>query len=170
MERATQALFRAGQQPLRFPGLQLVRTTEESKAINTLRRACLIMAGSGMCTGGRIKHHLVHNIVRPESTILFVGYQAQGTLGRLIADGRSPVRIHGEVYPVRAEVQQIQGFSAHAGRQGLLRWVGNFQEPPRRLFLVHGDPDVSEGLGDLIREGRRWPVAVPGYLQDWSLD
>ena len=170
MDKETQALFRSGQQPLRFPGLQLVRTTEESKAINSLRRACLIMAGSGMCTGGRIKHHLIHNIVRPESTILFVGYQARGTLGRLIADGRSPVRIHGEVYPVRAEVRQIQGFSAHAGRQGLLRWIGNFQKPPRRLFLTHGDPDVSEGLGNLIREGRRWPVAVPGYLQDWSLD
>jgi len=170
MDKELQDLIKSGVHPFRFPGLHLVRTPEESKAINTIRGSCLIMAGSGMCTGGRIKHHLIQNIARPECTILFVGYQAQGTLGRQILEGKSPVRIHGQSYPVKARIAQIQGFSAHADREGLLRWLGNFQKPPRKLFLVHGEPQVSEGLAAVIRETMSWPVVVPGHLEQWSLD
>jgi len=170
MDKELQDLIKSGVHPFRFPGLHLVRTPEESKAINTIRNACLIMAGSGMCTGGRIKHHLIQNITRPECTILFVGYQAQGTLGRQILDGKSPVRIHGQSYPVKAKVAQIQGFSAHADRKSLLRWVGNFQKPPKKLFLVHGEPQVSEGLAAVIRDSMKWPVVVPGHLEQWSLE
>lgn len=170
MDSELQAEFQAGKQPFRFPGLKLIRTPDESKAINAIRGSCLIMAGSGMCNGGRIKHHLIQNIARPECSILFVGYQARGTLGREILEGRSPVRIHGDLYPVRAGVSQIEGFSAHADRTSLLRWVDHFEIPPKHLFLVHGEPEVSEGLGNLIRDTRHWPVSVPGRLEKWNLD
>jgi metallo-beta-lactamase family protein len=169
MDKELQDLIKSGGHPFRFPGLHLVRTPEESKAINAIRGSCLIMAGSGMCNGGRIKHHLTQNITRPECTILFVGYQAQGTLGRQILEGRSPVRIHGQLYPVKARIAQIQGFSAHADRKSLLRWLGNFQQPPRKLFLVHGEPQVSEGLAAVIRETMKWPVVVPGHMEQWNL-
>jgi metallo-beta-lactamase family protein len=170
MEPELRAEFEAGRQPFRFPGLELVRTPEESKAINAIRGSCLIMAGSGMCNGGRIKHHLTLNISRPECAVVFVGYQARGTLGREILEGRSPVRIHGDLYPVRAGVSQIEGFSAHADRKSLLRWLSHFQKPPRHLFLVHGEPEVSEGLGEFIRQTWSWPVSVPGRLEKWNLD
>jgi metallo-beta-lactamase family protein len=170
MDRETRSLFRSGQHPFRFPGLHLVRSPEESKAINSIQGSCLIMAGSGMCTGGRIKHHLTRNIGRPECTILFVGYQARNTLGREILEGRSPVRILGQTYPVRAAINQIQGFSAHADRNSLLRWVSHFQKPPRRLFLVHGEPEVSEKLGDFIRRQWHWPVTIPDHLEQSLLE
>jgi metallo-beta-lactamase family protein len=127
------------------------------------------MAGSGMCMGGRVKHHLVHNISRPESTVLFVGYQALGTLGRQILDGKSEVRIHGQSYPVRAKIEQIQGFSAHAGQQDLFRWLDAFQSSPARLFLTHGEKESSHTLSDLIRKKKRWKVTIPRYLDEFEL-
>ena len=112
---------------LKFPSLRVVRTVEESKAINDMKGPAVIMATSGMCTAGRIKHHLAHNIGNPACTILFVGYQSQGTLGRQILDGNREVRIHGISRLVRAQVGQIQGISGHADRDGLLRWLGYFR-------------------------------------------
>jgi metallo-beta-lactamase family protein len=162
-------LLRAGKEPFGFPGLRLTRTTVESKSINSIRGSTIIMAGSGMCTGGRIKHHLVHNIGRQESTILFVGYQAQGTLGRQILDGKPEVRIHGINYPVRAKVEQIQGFSAHAGRQELFGWLDAFRSPPARLFLTHGEKESSQSFSDSIRRKKKWKVAIPKYLENWEL-
>lgn len=170
MEPEIQAEFKAGEHPFRFPGLELIRTPEESKAINTIRGSCLIMAGSGMCNGGRIKHHLALNIARPECAVLFVGYQARGTLGREILEGTTPVRIHGDLYPVKAGISQIEGFSAHADRKSLLRWVGHFEKPPQNLFVVHGEPEVSEALAANIRETLHWAVNVPGRLEKWNLD
>ena len=116
---------------LRVPGLVLARSSEESKAINRITGSAIIIAGAGMCTGGRIKHHLVRNISRRESTILFVGYQAEGTLGRLIVEGAPTVRILGETLPVKARVERIEGFSAHADRDELLRWASAIREKPR---------------------------------------
>lgn len=162
-------LLRDGKEPFGFPGLRFTRTTIESKSINSIRGSTIIMAGSGMCTGGRIKHHLVHNISRPESTILFVGYQARGTLGRHILDGKPEVRIHGKNYPVRARIEQIQGFSAHAGRQELVKWLDSFQSSPARLFLIHGEKESAHSLSELIRRKKRWKVAIPGYLEEWQL-
>jgi len=162
-------LLRAGKEPFGFPGLRLTRTTVESKSINSIRGSTIIMAGSGMCTGGRIKHHLVHNIGRQESTILFVGYQAQGTLGRQILDGKPEVRIHGINYPVRAKIEQIQGFSAHAGRQELFGWLDAFRSPPARLFLTHGEKESSQSFSDSIRRKKKWKVAIPKYLENWEL-
>lgn len=162
-------LLNAGKKPFEFPGLRLTRTTVESKSINSIRGSTIILAGSGMCTGGRIKHHLVHNISRPESAVLFVGYQARGTLGRQILDGKSGVRIHGKSYPVRAKIKQIQGFSAHAGQQDLFRWLDAFRSPPARLFLTHGEKESSHSLSDLIRKKKGWKVTTPRYFDEWDL-
>jgi metallo-beta-lactamase family protein len=128
------------------------------------------MAGSGMITGGRIKHHLAHNISRPESTVLFVGYQARDTLGRKILEGEPEVRILGRTLPVRAKVAKINGFSAHADRAGLRRWLDGFKTPPRRLFVTHGDADVAAKTAEGIRRDRGWTVELPEYLEVWDLD
>lgn len=168
LDEETTGLFRSGASPFKFSGLIFTRTKEESKAINSFRRPCLIMAGSGMCTAGRIKHHLVQNISRPEPTILFVGYQATGTLGRQILDGQPEVRIFGQQHPVRAQVRQIQGFSGHAGRTGLLKWLGNFTIPYPQVFLTHGEKNVSQSLMDVIVRQKGWNVDVPAYRETWG--
>jgi metallo-beta-lactamase family protein len=156
-------LIHAGEPLLEFRSLKLARSVEESKAINRLHEPAVIMATSGMCTGGRIKHHLRHNITRTESTILFVGFQGQGTLGRQILDGAKEVRIHGQPWPVRAKVAQLYGLSAHAGRSDLLKWLGYFRQPPRQLFLTHGEEKVALGLADHVSLTMKWKVSVPQY-------
>lgn len=152
-----------GIHPLKFPGLTLASTTNDSKAINADTRPSIIMSTSGMCTAGRIKHHLRRNLPRPESTILFVGYQGNGTLGRQILDGKKDVRIHGQMWPVRAKVSQIYGFSGHADRRGLLRWAGAFTKPPQRAFLTHGDAASAESLATALRNQYHWDVLIPDY-------
>jgi len=170
LDEETKLLFKEGKSPFRFPGLRFVRSTQESKAINQIRGSCVIMAGSGMCTGGRIKHHLVNNISRPESTILFVGYQARGTLGRQIIEGAQEVRIYGELRKVRARIAQIHGFSAHADRNALMRWLDGMKSPPQRVFVVHGEEEASESLAGNIRRKKGWKVSIPDYLQVFSLE
>ena len=169
LDEETRSLFKEGKSPFRFPGLRFVRSTHESKAINQIRGSCVILAGSGMCTGGRIKHHLVNNISKPESTILFVGYQARGTLGRLIRDGREEVRIFGETRKVRAKIAQIHGFSAHADQSALMRWLDGIKAPPRRVFVVHGEAEASESLAGIIRRKKGWNVSIPDYLQVFEM-
>jgi len=163
-------LMRQKKSPFDFRGLSLVRTAEESKAINRIKGTVIIIAGSGMCTGGRIKHHLVTNISRKESTILFVGYQAAGTLGRIIVNGAEKVRILGQHYPIKAKIVQINGFSAHADRDGLLNWLSNFRKPPRHLFVTHGEADISQQFASLVRGKMGWKVAVPAYREEFLLD
>ena len=163
-------LMRQKKSPFDFRGLNLVRTAEESKAINRIKGTVIIIAGSGMCTGGRIKHHLVTNISRRESTILFVGYQASGTLGREIVNGAEKARILGKHYPVKARVVQINGFSAHADRAGLLNWLSSLRKPPRHLFVTHGESSVSQHFASLVREKMGWKVAVPEYREEFLLD
>jgi metallo-beta-lactamase family protein len=170
LDAESRRLFASGRDPFRFPGLTIVRTPEESKAINTARGPAVIMAGSGMVTGGRIKHHVALNIGRPESTILFVGYQARETLGRQILEGAPEIRIIGRTVPVRARVTKINGFSAHADRRGLARWLDGFKSAPRRLFVTHGDADVAAKTAERIRQERRWTVELPEYLEVWDLD
>jgi metallo-beta-lactamase family protein len=162
-------LVEAGHSPLGFDGLKMVRGVEESKTINAIDRPAIIMATSGMCNAGRIKHHLRHNLGRPESTILFVGYQAPGTLGRQILDGAREVRIHGILWPVRARIEQIHGLSGHADRQALHRWLAAFQRPPRRLFLNHGEPEACEALAQHARTDLGWEVAVPQFHETVDL-
>ena len=130
----------------------------------------IIIAGSGMCTGGRIKHHLVNNITKPESTILFVGYQASGTLGRHIVNGAKSVRILGQYYPVQARIAQVHGFSAHADRDELIKWLSSLSKPPRRVFITHGELDASKNLAGLVRDEKGWETLIPRYRQQVLLD
>ena len=163
LDAQTLDLFRSGRSPFQFPGLRYVRTQEDSKAINSLRHPMIIMAGSGMCTGGRIKHHLVNNISRPESTVLFVGYQAIGTLGRQITERPAQVRIFGQPRPVRARIEQIHSFSGHADRTALLRWLGHFEAPRPVLFLTHGEKKSVRALSEYLRKEEGFRVIIPAY-------
>jgi metallo-beta-lactamase family protein len=156
--------------PFSFHGLKMTGTSDESKAINHIRGTVMIIAGSGMCTGGRIKHHLVNNIAEPKNTIMFVGYQAVGTLGRRIVDGEKQVRILGREYPVKARVVRINGFSAHADKQELLEWLSGLKRPPRKLFVVHGESESAHHFGDFLSEKTGWQVAVPAYQDQVVLD
>jgi metallo-beta-lactamase family protein len=155
-----------GDSPFRFPELKMVTTVKDSKAINRVKKGAIIIAGSGMCTGGRIKHHLANNIDRKESTVLFVGYQAFGTLGRHIVEGASEVRLFGKKYPVRARVTQINGFSAHADRGELLKWVSGLAPDPRRVFVTHGEPESAHAMADLLKQEKGWKVSVPEYKDE----
>ncbi len=170
LDEESRQLFASNQNPFAFPGLKLIESFEESRKIQQVKGSAIIMAGSGMCTGGRIKQHLVNNIGRPESTILFVGYQARGTLGRQILDGHSPVRIYGQMHQVRATIDQIQGFSAHADRKQLLYWLSFFRRSPRKLFLVHGEKEAVSNLAAEVQDSLKWEVAIPEYLEEYSLD
>jgi len=170
LDRETLDFIEKGKQPFDFPGLKFVRTTAESKEINNIKGSCIIMAGSGMCTGGRIKYHLIQNISRPESMVLFVGYQAGGTLGRQIIDGNREVRIHGRNYPVRARIEQIQGFSAHADRTGLYKWLSYFKSPPKKIFLTHGEKRATMSLSRDLQKKKGWNVKVPEYMEEWELN
>ena len=154
-------LIREKQSPFELPGLPMCRSAEESKAINRITGSAIIVAGAGMCTGGRIKHHLVRNIAREESTILFVGYQAEGTLGREIVDGARQVRILGHMLPVKAKVERIPGFSAHADRDELLRWASRQKSRPRQAFVIHGEPVVAGHFSTTLKEKLGWNAMVP---------
>jgi metallo-beta-lactamase family protein len=148
----------------KMPDLERVRFTEsleESMRINSVRAGAIIISASGMCEGGRIRHHLRYNISRPECAIVFVGFQAAGTLGRRIVDGAKNVRIFRENYPVRAKVFTINGLSAHADRDALLGWIGQFRRPPGQTWVVHGEPLAAEALKDGIIGGFGWRAAVP---------
>jgi metallo-beta-lactamase family protein len=136
-------------------------STEESMALNSLKGGAVIMAGSGMCDAGRIKHHLKHNLWRKECSIVIVGFQAQGTLGRKIVDGAKWVRVLGEDISVAADIYTIGGLSAHADRDSLLAWAGNFKTPPGRVCVAHGEESVSLGFAQTLRERFGWNAFVP---------
>ncbi len=162
--------MRRNKSPFEFSGLKMAGTSDESKAINHIRGTIMVIAGSGMCTGGRIKHHLVNNITRAENTIMFVGYQAVGTLGRRIVNGEKEVRILGQEYPVVARIARINGFSAHADKEELFEWLSGLKKPPRKLFVVHGEAESANKFGDYIREKTGWQVTVPAYQDEVVLD
>jgi metallo-beta-lactamase family protein len=159
-----EARMNRGDDPFHYPKLTMVRNVEQSKAINNARPPAIILAGSGMCTGGRIKHHLRQNISKKEATILFCGYQAYGTLGRHILDGDPEVRIHNRVWPVNAQIERIYGMSAHADQTDLLNWLGESQPLPKRVFLTHGEEDAAKTLARKIKEVHGLDVDVPEYL------
>ena len=156
--------------PFDLPGLKMAGTAKESKSINHIKGTVMVIAGSGMCTGGRVKHHLVNNISRPENTIMFVGYQATGTLGRSIVDGAEQVRILGEKHKVKAKIVRVHGFSAHADRNELLEWLREFDVAPRGVFVVHGETESARSFGDYVREQTSWKVTVPAYEERKVLD
>lgn len=167
-----QEFIKRGDNPLEFPGLKFTRTVEESKALNESNEPCIIISASGMCDVGRIKHHLKHNIWNPKSTILFVGYQAPGTLGRRIADGAKQVRILGEEFTVNAKVEYIEGFSGHADQEGLLDYVCSFRtKMPKHIFLIHGEEDSQVVLkGKILEQVPNMDVQIPEYGQEFNLD
>src|SRR6185503_46959 len=134
MDAETRGMIESHRSPFDFPGLTLSRRVDDSKKINDHRGPAVIIAGAGMCTGGRIKHHLKQNLPRPESVIVFVGFQGSGTLGRQLVDGAGEVRIFGEMIPVRAAIARLEGFSGHGDRKDLLRWIGGAGTPPREVF------------------------------------
>jgi len=156
--------------PFDFPNLIMTQTTDESKAINHISGTVMIIAGSGMCAGGRVKHHLVTNISRRESTILFVGYQAIGTLGRHIIGGAKKIRILGQHYPVRARIEQIHGFSSHADRNELFKWLSMLKKAPRRVFVVHGESEAAQQFGEFLRDRTGWDISVPEYKAEVLLE
>ena len=163
LDKEMHELISHGNSPFHFNGLHLIRSIEESKAINQITGTVIIIAGSGMCNGGRIKHHLVKNITRPESTILFVGYQAEGTLGRQIVDSSPNVRILGQNYPVLAQINQLNGFSSHADREYLLKWLSGYRKPPRKLFITHGEKEAATNFKELVKNKFGWSPIVPSY-------
>lgn len=144
-------LVNAGINPISFPGLRLSITKEESQAINFEKEPKVIISASGMCEAGRIRHHLKHNLWHEESTILFVGYQAAGTLGRMLVDGATEVKLFGEPIAVRAQIRTMEGLSGHADKNGLLDWVSGFQEKPRRVFVVHGEDTSCKSFTECLQ-------------------
>jgi metallo-beta-lactamase family protein len=162
-------LIRKNRSPFDLRGLVMARRVEDSKAINRISGSVIVIAGAGMCNGGRIKHHLVHNLGRRESTILFVGYQAEGTLGRQILDGARTVRIFGQMLTVNARVARIPGFSAHADRDELVRWASCLDAPPRQAFVIHGEPAVADRFSATLREKLGWSAMVPAPGQSVEL-
>jgi metallo-beta-lactamase family protein len=157
-------LFREGRDPFHLPGLRLTRQASESKAINRVSAGAIIMAGSGMCTGGRVRHHLRHHLGRPQSSIIFVGYAARGTLARAIIDGARTVSIFGEHIPVHARIHTINGFSAHADQAELLAW--HERASSATTFLVHGDPEAMRTFASRL-EGTR--VEMPELHEEFEL-
>ena len=143
-------LVRHGINPISFPGLRLAITSEESKAINFENTPKVIISASGMCEAGRIRHHLKHNLWRPECTVLFVGYQAVGTLGRALVEGIQEVKLFGETIEVRAKISTLPGLSGHADKNGLIDWIEGFQEKPRRVFVVHGEDSVCASFVECL--------------------
>lgn len=144
------AMFEGGKDPFKLPALRFTRQTDESMALNRLVGGAVIMAGSGMCTGGRVRHHLRHNLWREDSSIIFVGYAARGTLARLLIDGAKQVTLFGDNVPVRAKLYTINGFSAHADRDELLAWHRALR--PRRTVLVHGDEQVMQSFASQLKD------------------
>lgn len=168
-EEEVQEKLRHGDHPLEFPGLQFTRTADESKALNETYYPSIIISASGMCDIGRIKHHLKHNLWNPSSTILFVGYQAPGTLGRSIVDGADKVKIFGEEISVNARIEYIEGYSGHADQEWLLNFVYSFIKKPKHIFLVHGEEESEEVLKGLIEKNTQIPVTIPSFGEKYEV-
>ncbi len=160
-DKDTLALIRQGISPIDFPGLHTTVTSTESQALNLDKTPKVILSASGMCDAGRIRHHLKHNLWRPECTIVFAGYQAAGTLGRILQDGAVTVKLFGEEVAVNAEITQLNGVSGHADQNGLIRWVTAFERKPEKVFLVHGDDAVCDSFAALLAQQYHLPAEAP---------
>ncbi|MDD2352307.1 MAG: MBL fold metallo-hydrolase [Candidatus Caldatribacteriota bacterium] len=160
-DKETLELIQNGYNPLDFKNLHFTRTAKESKQLNISSESKVIISASGMCTAGRIKHHLKHNLWRKESSVVFVGYQAEGTLGRRIKDGAKKVKIFGEDVKVNAQIHVLEGFSGHADKDELIEWLKNFKKKPQKVFLVHGEKDSLNALQDAIQDELGLDVTAP---------
>ena len=161
LDEDMQALIRSGINPIFFPGLELAVSQAESQAINENRTPKVILSASGMCDAGRIRHHLKHNLWRPECRVLFVGYQAEGTLGRILVDGIKKVKLFNEDIEVRAQIDVLPGVSGHADKMGLLAWLKGFENKPARVFVNHGDPDSAECFARCLNEELGYRAFAP---------
>ncbi len=168
-DEETIALIRAGVNPISFAGLKVAVSADESKLINEDPTPKVIISASGMCDAGRIRHHLKHNLWRPECTVLFVGYQSVGTLGRSLVDGAKEVKIFGEEIQVRAQITQLAGVSGHADNQGLMKWIGSFEAAPKHVFVIHGEDQVAALFADRIQKELHWPAHAPYNGEAWDL-
>ena len=164
----TRALLDANINPIQFPGLRVSITSDESRMINADPVPKVILSASGMCEAGRIRHHLKHNLWRPECTILFVGYQAVGTLGRTLIDGATTVKLFGETIEVQADICQLTGLSGHADKDGLLRWVNSFEPKPKRVFIVHGNDEVEDIFAQTLKE-QGFTASAPYNGEQWGI-
>lgn len=163
------ALLKSGVNPLEFDGLVLSVTADDSKAINATDEPKVIISASGMCEAGRIRHHLKHNLWRPESTILFVGFQSKGTIGRILLDGAKSVKLFGESVKVKADIKTLAAISGHADNNGLMRWISAFKEKPKRVFVVHGEDAVCDTFAERLRN-ELWLTATAPYNGEcWEL-
>ncbi|GIX14691.1 MAG: hypothetical protein KatS3mg118_2650 [Paracoccaceae bacterium] len=159
------ALLERGRDPFTLPGLHVTRDAAQSRALGRLRGGAVIIAGSGMCTGGRVRHHLRRNLARAENAVVFVGFAAQGTLARILIDGAPSVRLSGDEIPVRASLHTIGGFSAHAGRDDLIDWHRR-AGAPGRVFLVHGEDAPRRALAGGLEPAE---VILPALHEGWDL-
>ena len=169
-DEETQKEIMNGDNPLEFPGLKFTMSTDESKALNESQEPCIIISASGMCEVGRIKHHLKHNLWNPNSTILFVGYQAPGTLGYNIVHGAKKVKIFGEEIAVNARVEYIEGYSGHADQEGLMNFIYSFIQKPKHIFLIHGEEESQEVLEQKIITDTNLPVTIPDFGDTYELN
>lgn len=154
-------LIRKGINPISFDGLEVSVTSEDSRAINFDKSPKVIISASGMCEAGRIRHHLKHNLWRPECTILFVGYQAYGTLGRTLIDGVDSVKLFGEKIGVKARIEKLDGVSGHADKQGLLNWINGFKKKPQKVFIVHGEDTVTDEFAQCLKDEYGYDTLAP---------
>ncbi len=159
-----------GDNPLEFPNLHFISTAEESKALNEDLTPKVIISASGMCEVGRIKHHLKHNLYRPECTVLFVGFQAEGTLGKKIQSGEKIVKIFGEEIAVNAEIRSLDAFSGHADKLGLIAWVDKMVEKPKAIFIVHGEYTGQQALKNELTEKFKINCIIPDYKETYTKD
>lgn len=168
-DEETKEYILTGNHPLDFKNLKFTRTSEDSKALNFDTRPKVIISASGMCEAGRIKHHLKHNLWNPKSSIVFVGYQAEGTLGRSIVKGDKDVSIFGERIHIEAEIYNLEGFSGHADRDGLLEWLSGFRKVPQQIFLVHGEKESKRDLANSIKQSLGYS-SIPVYgISEYTL-
>jgi metallo-beta-lactamase family protein len=165
----TLEMIKSGNSPFEFPKLHYIRTAKDSKLLNETAKGAIIISASGMCEAGRILHHLKHNLWRPEAHVLFVGYQAEGTLGRRLLEGAKVVKIFGEEVDVQAKIHSIGGFSAHADQQGLLTWLQGLRQKPRRVFIVHGENTAQQALAALIKQKLGMETQIPALGDSFTL-
>ena len=169
LDRATRDIMASGQNPIWFDGLCPTVSAEESKALNADDTPKVIISSGGMCEGGRIRHHLKHNLWDSRNTILFAGYQANGTLGRIIYDGAPSVKIFGEEIDVKARIALLEGISGHADRNGLIGWLDQFKQKPSYVFVNHGDDDSCTGFADAVTQRFGIPASAPYAGSEYDL-
>ncbi len=168
-DEETQLQLDLKQNPLEPAGLTLVRSADQSKALNFAEGPMIIIAGSGMATGGRIIHHLLHRLNNPSTLVVFTGYQAAGTLGRRILEGEKQVRIFGNEIEVNARIEKLNALSAHADQLEIMNWLKSYKAPPKHTFIVHGEPPAQEALRQKIASELGWSVSIPKWLEEAHL-